>query len=565
MFRIYAGDDLVYEPGDYSLALLQPNLTLEMGKAGSLKFTVIPGHPFENRLKEITKPISVKQDDVTIFRGRILSYSRSFNNQWEIYCEGDLSYLLDSVQKTVKYDGSAHALFRQFIINHNARMPAEKQFTIGNITVEDQTVHILGKNDNIADYDYKQIAINSIVDNWNTTFDQIETCLLSYIGGYLMTRREGNVTYLDWAKDYTSTATQEIEFGENLLDLTDETTAEDLFTVLIPIGDDNITVASVNGGSDEVVDEAAVAKYGRIIKTNVFGNVTNKNTLLENARRYLQNNVDVPRTLTLTAVDLHNVHPEIESIKLGDRVYIRSEPHTLDQYLTCTKIEYDLEHPENTSYTFGREKQSLTQRYKEDKRISNDTYGNDASIGGSSYYGGVGGAIGSAAIEEAKEETKWEVERTYNDIANKLDHKVGIKLDAEQGTTNIYSIAEDTRTHKSAIAEIETWAGRNSDGSLGSHIALNADLVKVSNRLEAIEGIFTSVTAERVTVGRTVAANSFYGNSFVVSSLGDSETDLASHRHSLILSNGHVTAGPPVPPSSAIGFDIESLKPVFGA
>ena len=616
MFQIFAGDSLVYEPGDSDLVLLTPKLTLEMGKAGSLEFTVPAGHPHIELLKQLTKPVAVDLDGKRIFRGRVLSGSRTFYNQREIYCEGVLSYLVDSVQKAVKYDGKTHALFRQIISNHNARMPAEKQFTVGNITVPDQDIHLLGQSDDISRYDYSQIAINSIVDNWNTTYDYIETCLISYCGGYLVVRQENDINYIDWVSDYTNTATQEIVFGENLLDLTDETTAEDIFTVLIPLGDDNLTIKSVNHNSDEIVDADKVAKYGRIIKTNVFSNVTNAQTLLENGRRYLADNGDVPTTLTITAIDLHSVYPEIEAIQLGDRVYIRSDPHELSQYLTCTKIEYDLEKPENTVYTFGREKQTLTKRYREDKRAQSDTYGNTAGGGG----GGIGAAAADEAggwhwlddnitadtdekIEASEQKTEEKFTNFYDEWIDfdpdhpdgkislgalaelylgkdgdegdryKLINNVGIDLDAPSGQISLITTAQvadqanaTANDTSSKTASIILWAGGDpSDGTLGSNIALNADLVTVSNRLQAIEGIFTSITAERVTVGMTVAANSFYGNSFVVSNLYDNETDLASHRHSLILSNGHVTAGPPVPPGSAIGFDIESLKPVFGA
>lgn len=48
-----------------------------------------------------------------------------------------------------------------------------------------------------------------------------------------------------------------------MLDLTEEISAEDVFTVLIPLGDENLTIESVNNGRDELVDEAAVQRYGR--------------------------------------------------------------------------------------------------------------------------------------------------------------------------------------------------------------------------------------------------------------------------------------------------------------
>ena len=586
MFQIYAGNVLVYEPGDNNLALLSPKLTIEMGKAGSLEFTVPAGHPYMNELKKLTKPVSVNLDGQKIFRGRVLSGSRTFYNQREIYCEGVLSYLVDSVQKAVKYDGKTHALFRQIIANHNARMPAEKQFTVGNITVPDQDIHLLGQSDDISKYDYSQIAINSIVDNWNTTYDYIETCLISYCGGYLMTRQVNGTNYIDWVSDYTSTATQEIVFGENLLDLTDESTAEDIFTVLIPLGDDNLTVKTVNGGSDEIVDQTKVAKYGRIVKTNVFSNVTSAQTLLENGRRYLENNGDAPTTLTITAIDLHNVYPNINPIQLGDRVYIRSDPHELSQYLTCTKIEYDLEKPENTTYTFGREKQSLTQRYREDKRKENDTYGNTAGGGG----GGIGASAGDEAgnwywledniqeevddkIEESEAEQEEKTEQKLQDFYDAwinispeqgqidlgalyqkvlddeyvLKHYAGLNVDAPAGTVNIFTTATDLRTNETKTAEIIAWAGQDEDGNLGSRIALKANLVIVSNRLEAIEGIFSNITTETAYASKGISSHTFYGSNYYISSSGTTEVNLATHAHNIIATddgNGLILTGP---------------------
>lgn len=577
MFQIFAGNVLVYEPGDYNLALLTPKLTVEMGKAGSLEFTVPAAHPHMNLLKQLTKLVSVTLDGKKIFRGRILSETRTFYNQREIYCEGDLSYLVDSVQKAVKYTGKTHALFRQIIANHNARMPAEKQFTVGNITVENRDIILTGQSDDISQYDYKQIAINSIVDNWNTTYDYIETCLISYCGGYLVTRQVNGVNYIDWVNDYTNTASQEIVFGENLLDLTDESSAEDIFTVLIPLGDDNLTVKTVNNNSDEIVDAAKVAKYGRIIKTNVFNNVTNAQTLLENGRRYLANNGDVPVTLTLTAVDLHSVYPEIEAIHLGDRVYIRSDPHELSQYLTCTKIEYDLEKPENTVYTFGREKQTLTQRYREDKRAQNDTYSNSAEGG----YGIGSGYGGYGAIDEGVQEAETNTDTKLNDFYDewidydpdhpdgkislgalaklyigqdgnggdryKLINNVGIDLDAPSGQISLYTTAQKANSNESAVARIITWAGTDEDGNIGSKIALEADLVTVSNRLEAIEGVFSSITTDTAYASKGISSHTFYGTNYYITTSGTTETNLATHAHNIIATddgNGLILTGP---------------------
>ena len=456
MFYIYANGKSIYQPMDNTLSLFSPKLTLEMGKAGSLQFQIPPSNKYYNALPQLTTTVTVEMDDVEIFRGRVLTNNRNFNNIRTIYCEGDLAYLVDSVQKAEKYDGKAHALFRKIIAAHNARVEAGKRFTVGNITVENRDVLLTGKSDDIQDaetgkFDYKQIAINSIADEWQNTFDFIETCLIDYTGGYLRTRRVGNTTYVDLVADYGSNAAQEIEFGKNLLDLTEEVSAEDVFTVLIPLGDENLTIESVNGGSDELVDTAAVARYGRIIKTHVFDSVNDPNTLLENGRRFLASNVNVPITIAVKAVDMHMVDPNASPIYVGDRVRVTSVPHDMLDTLTCTKIEYDMENPANNTYTFGTPKQSLTERYRKDK-AKKDSEGSHGGGGG-----GAGGAAG-AADEEAKKQldeffNAWinvdpeaahidlgTLYKKYNDGKTVLESSCGISLDAPSGNINIKTL-----------------------------------------------------------------------------------------------------------------------------
>jgi phage minor structural protein len=401
VFYIYADGKLLNQPLEDSLIVMSPKLTLEMGKAGSLEFALPPNNAHYNALRKLKTLITVDLDETELFRGRVLSHDRNFNNVKKIFAEGDLAYLVDSVQKPEKFTGTTHELFRKIIAAHNAQMDAEKRFTVGNITVEDRSVVITGQSEEIEDletgsFDYRQIAINSTSNDWPTSYDYIVSCLIEYCGGYLRTRRVGNTTYIDLVADYGNTATQDIELGTNILDLTEEATAEEVFTVLIPIGDENLTIASVNGGSEELVDSAAVDLYGRIVKTHVFENVNQASTLLENAQRFMANHENVPITFTIRAVDMHLVDPAVQEIHVGDRVRVRSAPHGVSGLFTCTRIEYDLENPANNTYTFGNPRQTLTQRYRKDKRKSDV----DSATGGGS--GGAGGA-GGAAAEEAKE------------------------------------------------------------------------------------------------------------------------------------------------------------------
>lgn len=470
MFYISINGKQIYRPLDDLLVLFNPKLTLEIGKAGSLEFDIPQVNPFYDRLNQLTTEVSVDMDSEEIFHGRVLSIARGFNNVRHVYCEGDLSYLIDSVQKGTQYSGTTHDLFRRIISNHNARVDKNKQFTVGTINIENRSIvlvgHSEGENINAGNIDYKQIAIDSIVDEWNNSFDYIETCLIDYCGGYLRTRRADGKIYIDLLSDFGSTSVQEIELGRNMLDLSEELSVEDVFTVLIPLGEDNLTIASVNGGSDELIDRDAVARFGRIVRTHVFNNVTSANTLMENARRFLSANLNIPRTISVRAVDLHLINKKINPIRIGDKVTITSYIHEVDDTLTCTKIEYDLEKPDNNNYTFGNPRQTLTQRYREDVRLSNDTYGNSAAPATASAatpraVSSAGAAAATAAQAAEEEQTKalnnfyetWikdgeepgkvslgALYRQYYNGKEVLLSQCGIDLDGKTGNVNISSL-----------------------------------------------------------------------------------------------------------------------------
>lgn len=424
MYQIYADGKLIYQPANERLRLISPKLTVEMGKAGSLDFGIPPTNTYYGELQQLKAILAVIEDGEELFRGRVLSNTKNFNLVRNIYGEGDLSYLIDSVQNPEKFKGKANKLFEKIIEKHNAMMAgSEKVFTIGNVdeSFAERDVYVAGKSEDITDketnkFDYNQIVINGEVGNWQTTFDYLECSLIDYCGGYLRTRRDNNlgITYIDWLKDHYAESNQTISFGRNLLDLTEENNAEDAFSVLIPLGEENLTVKSVNNGSNELINEEALAKYGRIVKTNVFEGVTNARTLLENGQRYLNEHAIPPITFTVTAVDMHLLNPGIQPIRLGDKVHVLSPGHEVDDPdLICTKIEYDLTNPANTRYTFGKPKQSLTERYRQDRKPEK---------------GGGGGGGAAKQAEEASTE-------------NQIDfYKAWINTDSEHGIIDLNTL-----------------------------------------------------------------------------------------------------------------------------
>lgn len=450
MYTIYVDGTPINELFSDSRIVTEPRLTVEMGKAGAVEFNIPATNPVTSELIPLKTKIRIEVDGEELFDGRVLSKSRNFFNMKKITCEGNLAYLVDSQQKGEKFVGKTHDFFRKVIENHNKRVEAEKQFTVGTIGIENRDIVVAGQSDEIEDletgkFDYKQIAINGVTDNWKTSFDYIDECLIQYCGGYLRSRKVGGTNYIDLITDYGNTSVQEIEFGVNLLDLTEETSVDGIFTVLIPLGDENLDITSVNNGSDELVDEAGVERYGRIVKTNVFSGVNNAETLLENGKRFLENQDNIPSTFSVRAIDFHFIDPDVTPIHCGDKVHVNSTPHGVCEYMTCTRIEYDLENPENTVYTFGTPHQTLTERYRKDKK--KDTSGG-------------GGAAGDAASEDIQDELEKFFDAWINcdpDSGNvnlgataklleetrTILQEMGIILDAPTGNINIKALRQD--------------------------------------------------------------------------------------------------------------------------
>ena len=78
-----------------------------------------------------------------------------------------------------------------------------------------------------------------------SSWEVINSRLLKSYGGYLVIREENEINYLDYLEDFTTdgtkngnklVCTQKIEFGANLLDLTEEISGADIKTGIIPLG-----------------------------------------------------------------------------------------------------------------------------------------------------------------------------------------------------------------------------------------------------------------------------------------------------------------------------------------
>lgn len=348
MYRIYCDGILLYHSNIDGLKVFDPSLELELNKTGSFVFTLYPDHPRFSTVKRLKSIIEVFQDDFLLFRGRVLDEEVGWHNEKTFSCEGELAFLLDTIQRPYDFSGSIPEFLGMLLSNHNAQADAEKAFTLGNVTVTDPNDYIVR-----SDVDYV------------STWDVITKKLIDMLGGFLQVRHVNGVNYLDYLEESTLLAPQKITFGKNLLDLKRTRKGEDIATVIIPLGaklqdeegkdtGQRLTVESVNGGVDFLVDEDAVSDFGIIYRTVVFDDVTDPSNLKTKGEAQLADSVKQWEIIDLTSADMATVNKDITSFHLGTQVQVESNPHGLNQRFRVEKLSLKLHEPAANKMTLGK-------------------------------------------------------------------------------------------------------------------------------------------------------------------------------------------------------------------
>lgn len=198
--------------------------------------------------------------------------------------------------------------------------------------------------------------------NFGTTWDILQSELTDVYGGYFAVRYsdDGKTRYLDYLADdgITETNPQPVEFGVNMLDLTNYVKAEDIVTRVIAVGYKSKgwwIFKSTKTISQTAYDFEAQKVYGIITKVIVLdGKASTNQKLLDAAneelrrcqQRYLEG-------IEVSAVDLHDAGIDVERLSWMKKTRIISKPHGIDTPLVLTKIVEPLDAPDKKKFTFG--------------------------------------------------------------------------------------------------------------------------------------------------------------------------------------------------------------------
>lgn len=394
---------LIYAPNSRTALVLSPKLTREVSKGGSLSFTMTRDHEQYESLQKMSTCITVEQDDKEIWRGRVLSHEADWYNRRVIYCEGALSYFNDSAITPFNYEGKLAQFLQHLIDAHNQQCGSMKmkRFELGTVTAAlgDLVVHY-GDRDSYG-----------VGEDYGSTWDIIDKMVLKVYGGYAYCTYNpatGNnvFNYCDQAFEADRLVNQTIEYGVNLLDFTEKTDTNSLFTRVYPMGSkhtveetkwkwkflwwgekytesheerygisgtDAATVTkylpkgysyrldSSDGDCGWIQNDEAAQKFGIVSALGEYDTDSDNDTFAAGVQD-LQKNSLMVTSYTVKAVDLRDAGYDKDRLTFASYAHIISKPHSIDVIMLCTKLVEPLDQPDKKEYTFGMTRQTLTDR-----------------------------------------------------------------------------------------------------------------------------------------------------------------------------------------------------------
>lgn len=397
MYTIFYNDSYIYDPYENLECVTDVKLTANVNAAAYLDFTISPKHPLYNVVEERSGIIKVYYDNEKLFEGVVDSIEMDMYGYKSISCVSALDYLGDTCtrsyhtglveptdkSKGVKAPESIDQFFQWLIDQHNQHVQnSNKTF-------------IVGVNQGSSFSESNIIDVEST--SHESTADAITNNLIDRYGGYLTLTYDGEQRVLNLYSDVHEMNAQIMDFGVNITDFTKNTTTEDQYTAVYPVGgtpenknenDKNtyppIDISSLPDGTTEqdadivksgdvIFSRSAVARYGYKECYYNENNILDATNLLKAAIIALRKSMSPKVSIDVKAIDCALFMKGYHHLAVGEAVRVRSNPHKVDEYLMVSSIELDLQNPENTEYTLGTSYDTLTGQQSSYLRSLNST------------------------------------------------------------------------------------------------------------------------------------------------------------------------------------------------
>lgn len=374
MFYVKCGSDVIHDPTGKrpGCLLAEPVLSMAVGRQGSFSFEMPPTHPMYGQLHDRTSYLAVLDDTGEIWRGRVISQEKGWENLISIYAEGELAYLQDTVMRPYVFSGTRKEFLRILIRNHNEQLTATD---ISISSLDNPRKFTLDTANSDVDSDPISVTISDGDSIWSLIDEYIIRA-----GYYPVTYKSGDTVYIKFVSDFPD-STQQVKFAENLLDLTYQRNAADVITKLIPYGATlesgdseyeqkpqsgywhgnrrTIRNATAGDGSDIIKNNAARQIFGDIVGIKVYNDITGADELYAAASADLAKLVNEAITISARAVDISLLNGSTP-LRVGYYHTTYSPLHGINLKLLCSEAEIDLSSPDKSTYEFGAGQKTLT-------------------------------------------------------------------------------------------------------------------------------------------------------------------------------------------------------------
>lgn len=479
MYRLTYEDYILYDPRlatpEDRLIIRDPKVHLAVDKAGEMSFLLQPEHPYVDKLRKMSGVVELTDGATPIYRGRITRDTIDFYGVHTVETEGLLACLNDSIiepfaypedftedtgyQEAAASGNVVEYLFYWLLGQHNAQVSVEQQLKPGTCTVTDPNNYITRSS---TDY--------------QTTMEAVRGKLFgSSLGGHLLIRYETDGNYLDYYADLPLTNTQPVEFAANLLDLTAELDGTDIYTAILPLGKDGLTIAELPDTdlTDDLVkngkviySKSGIAAHGRITRCIKWDDVTVPANLQTKAKAALADNgLAMPETITVRAVDL-GWQDAVQHFRIGRMTLLASTPHGYRASYPLLELSPDILDPGNTQITMGATRATYTgTQIEEDRRRDEETNRREENI---------------------KEDTRQQLDQVIRstsqqitDLQRNVDSIILSALERYVETGDFESYKEEVSTKLSVLTD-----------------QLSIDITRITERIDDVDGDLQSKYSE---------------------------------------------------------------------
>ena len=368
VYRDYTLFDLTQEGRELASAVLTRQFNGNL-QDGNLTFTIYPGHPCYDCIQLFLSTITVYDGDTEIFRGRPISCKTDRVLKKTYTVEHMMKFFIDvpDVWSTIDDDGNV-----DIPTAISAMLTGYNQYAADNRKIAaPSSIAITGKASAT-----KGSSVYSNLSAW-----------LKEAGYYAKVVFSDNQYQLSFDTDTgVNSDDLAVVFGENVMDYLDTVNVDKLYTAVYPIGVDSgddsfntLYMDDATGITTEthypidttkkiIYNDEVSAEYGLVI---LYAEIdlkdeTNKNrqTVYNKAVQALKNASGAKDTFTISAVDPRLVGMGGGVAQVGDKYKVIIPPFGLTEddnnYQTLTKIVTNMTKPSSGSYTFGGERNLLT-------------------------------------------------------------------------------------------------------------------------------------------------------------------------------------------------------------